>query len=115
MKNITSFLNNIFAVYRTVRTDDGQGGHNEALVHVGDIAGRLRPTSASERNSADQLNVMMSHVLYCAATEDIQRGDTVVGAGADLKVIAVRDPSYEGHHYQVDCDEIVREPQAVQS
>lgn len=115
MKNIASFLNNTFAVYRTVRTDDGQGGHNEALAHVGDIAGRLRPMSASERVDAEQTNVKMSHVLYCAATSDIARGDTVVGAGADLKVVAVREPSYAGHHYQVDCYQIVREPQEVTS
>lgn len=115
MKQITSMLNNTFAVYRNVRTADGQGGDTVALTHVADIRGRLRPVTASERVDADQRNVRMTHVLYCKADADIERGDTVIGAGADLRVIAVREPSYADHHYAADCVQIVREPVEVVS
>lgn len=115
MKAITGMLNNTFAVYRNLRTSDGQGGEMTALTFVADIAGRLRPASASERVDAEQRNVRLTHVLYCEAGADIARGDTVIGAGADLRVIAVREPSYARHHYAVDCVEIVREPVEVSS
>lgn len=115
MKEITSFLNNTFAVYRNLRIADGQGGYNMVLSHVADIRGRLRPLNASERVDAEQRNVRMTHVLYCKADTDIARGDTVVGAGMDLRVVAVREPSYANHHYAVDCMQIVREPVEVSS
>ena len=115
MKAIKSFLNNTFAVYRNLRTADGQGGYVTALTYIGDIAGRLRPASANERQAADQSNVKLTHVLYCGADADIQRGDTVVGAGIELRVVAVREPSYARHHYEVDCVQIVREPVEVES
>ena len=115
MKDITSFLNNTFAVYRNMRTADGQGGYSMALIHVADIRGRLRPVNAPERLDADQRSVRMTHVLYCKADADIARGDTAVGAGADLRVIAVREPSYANHHLAVDCEEIVKEPAEVSS
>ena len=115
MKAITSFLNNTFAIYRNLRTEDGQGGYITALTYIADIAGRLRPASANERQAADQSNVKLTHILYCSADADIQRGDIVIGAGADLRVVAVREPSYAGHHYEVDCAQIVREPVEVES
>lgn len=115
MKEITSFLNNTFAVYRNVRTADEQGGYAMALVFVADIRGRLRPLNAAERVDAEQRSVRMTHVLYCRADADIARGDTVVGAGADLRVVAVREPSYANHHYAVDCMQIVREAAEVSS
>jgi SPP1 family predicted phage head-tail adaptor len=115
MKAIKSFLNNTFAVYRNLRTADGQGGYVTALTYIGDIAGRLRPASANERQAADQSNVKLTHVLYCEADADIQRGDTVVGAGVELRIVAVREPSYARHHYEVDCVQIVREPAEVNS
>ena len=115
MKDISSFLNNTFAVYRNVRTPDGQGGDTAALAHVGDYRGRLRPVNAGERVDAEQRNVRMTHILYCKADTDIARGDTVIGAGVDLRVLAVREPSYANHHYAVDCEAIVREPAEVTS
>lgn len=115
MKAIKSFLNNTFAVYRNLRTADGQGGYVTALTYIGDIDGRLRPASANERQAADQNNVKLTHILYCEADADIQRGDTVIGAGVELRIVAVREPSYAKHHYEVDCVQIVREPAEVNS
>jgi head-tail adaptor len=98
-------------VTRPTRTGDGQGGWTVTYETVGTIDGRLRPAGASEKTTADQEQAQVTHVLYCAADEDIQRGDLVMGTGLPVvEIIAVREPSYMGHHLECDCVEIQKEP-----
>ncbi len=106
MKAITSQLNHTFTVYRKERVDDGQGGWEESLVELATVAGRLRPASASERIVAQQEQRQLTHVLYTAGDVDVQRGDVVVGAGVEVEVQGVREPSRAGHHLEIDCIEI---------
>jgi SPP1 family predicted phage head-tail adaptor len=93
---------------RKTRIDDGQGGWIEDWQTVGTIRGRFRPASASERTAAAQEQAVISHVLYCAADEDVCRGDRVVLGNLIVEVTAVREPSYAGHH--LECEGV-----AVQS
>ncbi len=96
-------------ISRPTRTPDGQGGWAIGYTELGGIAGRLRPAGASEQTVADQQQAKVTHVLYCAADEDIRRGDLVSVAGVTVEVVAVREPSHMGHHLECDCAEIQQE------
>ena len=111
MRTIESLFNHTFTVSRSTRISDGQGGWLLGYVEIGEIRGRLRPLGSSERVVADQQQAAISHVLYCSADSDIERGDLVSGAGKTVQVIAVREPSHAGHHYEIDCQEIQKEPE----
>ena len=102
-------------ISRPTRTHDGQGGWAVGYDELGGIAGRLRPAGASEQTVADQQQARVTHVLYCATDEDIQRGDLVSGAGVTVEVVAVREPSHMGHHLECDCVEIQQEPTEIGS
>ncbi len=103
---IESLYTHTFVASRQTRTADGQGGWTQGWEEIATLAGRLRPASATERTVADQEQAKVTHVLYCATTNDIQRGDWVSGAGKTVEVIAVREPSHADHHYEIDCMEI---------
>jgi head-tail adaptor len=105
MLTIETLYSHTFTVSRPTRTADGQGGWAVGYVEIGEIRGRLRPLGSSERTVADQQQARVTHVLYCPADSDIQRGDLVSGAGQTVEVIAVREPSHAGHHWEVDCME----------
>ncbi len=98
-----------FTISRPTRASDGQGGFLVAYADAGTFRGRLRPASASERTVAQQQQAKVSHVLYCATTVDIRRGDLVTGAGQTVEVIDIREPSHAAHHLEVDCLEIQKE------
>jgi SPP1 family predicted phage head-tail adaptor len=102
---IEALYNHDFTITRPARTDDGQGGWTMSDEPVGTVRGRLRPATATERTSADQRQARVTHVLYCAATADVRRGDLVLGAGQAVKVVDIREPSHAGHHLEVDCVE----------
>lgn len=101
-------LDKTLILQRKTRTDDGQGGWNEDWQDVGTIRGRLRPASASERTAAAQEQAIISHVLYCDASEDVRRGDRAVLGNLIVEITAIREPSYAGHH--LECEGV-----AVQS
>lgn len=106
----TALLTHTFTVSRRLRVSDGQGGWAEAWEEViTTVQGRLRPASASERTVADQQQARVTHVLYTAAGVDIMRGDLVEGAGTAVEVLAVREPSYADHHYEIDCRQTQQE------
>lgn len=104
-----SLLNNEFGVNRKMRAPDGEGGWPEVYVDIGTILGRLRPTTAAERTTADQEQARISHVLYTEAGEDIERGDIIIGGGNTVEVLALREPSHSDHHYEIDCRESQKE------
>jgi SPP1 family predicted phage head-tail adaptor len=109
---IELLYNHDFSICRPARTADGQGGWPMSDEAIGTVRGRLRPATAAERTVADQEQARVTHVLYCAATADIQLGDLVLGAGVTVEVIAVREPSRAGHHLEIDCVEVQKEPDA---
>jgi len=109
MSVFTSLLNNTFTVSRLVRSADGQGGHAISYVEIGDVAGRIRPTSGSEREVADSEEQQISHVLYVAAGSDVARGDLVECGDLAVEVLGIREPSLAGEHWEIDCLERVDE------
>jgi len=108
---INSLLITTFTQARLVRVSDGQGGWRETLATLGTFAGRLRPASTTERESAAVQEREVSHVLYVLASTDIARGDQITGDGVTVEVKAVREPSRAGHHLEIDCLETQQEQQ----
>lgn len=105
-----SLLNNTFSHYRRRRTSDGQGGWSIDYPLQGTVEGRIRPASSSEREVAMAEERDISHVFYCAADEDVQRGDRLVATSSSgrtltVEVDAVREPSLAGEHLECDCQE----------
>lgn len=94
-----------FSRTRKSRTSNGQGGWTESYGSAASIEGRMRPATATERLMAAQRQAEISHVFYCAADEDVVRGDHLTGEGRTYEVIAVREPSHSGHHLEVECRE----------
>ena len=109
MLTIESLYNHTFTVSRPTKTSDGQGGWAISYTEVGTIIGRLRPVSSSAQTVADQQQAKIPHILYCPADSDIRRGDLVSGAGNTVEVLAIREPSHAGHHWEIDCQEIQKE------
>jgi len=112
MSHIETLFNHEFAQNRPERTSDGQGGWIVSMSNVGTIRGRLRPASSEERSVAAQEQRRLSHVFYCAAGEDICRGDCLSADGITVEVLAVREPSRAGHHLECECYETQREGQS---
>lgn len=100
-----SLLNHDFTVSRRQRSPDGQGGWVISYAAAGTVRGRIRPSSSTERISAQSEEREITHVLYVKADADVQRGDQVVGDGLTVEVLAVREPSRAGEHLEIDCEE----------
>jgi head-tail adaptor len=115
MLGIESLYTHTFTISRVVRSRDNQGGWSVGYTVVETAQGRLRPRGSSEQTVADQEQAKVSHVLYCAASVDVRRGDLVSGAGKVVEVIAVREPSQAGHHLECDCLEIQKEAEELTS
>lgn len=113
MSHIESLFNHTFAISRTTRASDGQGGWAEVVDSSWEVLGRMRPASSAERQVAAQEQRHLSHVLYLLAGTDVARGDLVSGGGVTVLVRGVREPSQAGHHLEVDCQEVQTEPGEV--
>jgi len=101
-----SLLNNTFNIYKHERTQDGQGGFIKSPEPVFTFRGRLRPATVREQMIAAEWQAHVTHILYAEAPLDIERHDRVEGAGKNLRVVGVRDPSTMGHHLEIDCEEV---------
>lgn len=97
-------------VERPTRTDDGTGGWEESNTTVGDVAGRVRPTTVREREqlSGEAHEAQVTHVAYTQTDADVVRGDELVVRGQRLVVTAVKEPSVTGHHYEIEAREVQR-------
>jgi len=111
----SALLNNDFKISRPVRVSNGQGGWAVAYTVLGTIRGRLRPASGSERDTAQQEQRAITHVLYVIAGEDIQRDDLVEGDEVIVKVQGIREPSRADHHLEIDAQEIQKPTKEVGS
>lgn len=96
-------LNHEFDLERRQRAADGQGGSTVDYAPYGTVRGRIRPASSSEREQAALQQRQISHVFYCLAGEDVKRGDRLSLAALVVSVVAVREPSEAGEHYEIDC------------
>lgn len=100
-----SLLNHDVAIERRRRSPDGQGGWAIDYQPVETVRGRIRPANSTEREVAMADERQITHVLYVKADADIARGDQVTVDGLVVDVVAVREPSKAGAHYEVDCRE----------
>jgi SPP1 family predicted phage head-tail adaptor len=97
-----SLLNRMFTISRRNRIPDGQGGWVISWAELGRVRGRARPASSIERETAQAEERELSHVLYVEAGTDIARGDLVESGDFLAEVMAVREPSLAGEHYEID-------------
>ena len=104
-----TMLNNTFFVYRKTSLADGQGGWINSLSTVGTVRGRMRPTSSTERVTAQGEEQKVDYVLYTLAGEDVEKGDIILIGDLSTEVVAVREPSLAGAHYEIDLYEIQHE------
>lgn len=111
MTIFSGLLNHSFTVYRKIRASDGQGGWSEAWAEISAVPGRLRPVNPTEQTVATQEQARIGHTLYTPAGVDIARGDLVIGGGKTVEVLDIREPSLAGHHLEIDCREIQKEPE----
>ena len=109
---LAPLFNNFFSVNRRLRTSDGAGGFLVSYSLLGYVDGRIRPASTSERQVARSEERLISHVLYTAAAEDIERGDRVDCGPLSVEVMGIREPSLAGHHLEIDAWEIQQEDHA---
>lgn len=103
MKSVASLLTHTFTHRRKAFEEDAYGGRTESEETLGTVRGRLRPMTIEELAVAESTAAKSDHVLYVEGDEDVQRGDELEGAGVTLTVAGVRNPSYAGHHLEVDC------------
>lgn len=103
-------LNETFTIERPTRSDDGTGGWSESNTTIGDVAMRVRPTTVREREqlSGETHESQVTHIAYSQTSADIVRGDELVGRGQRLVVVAVKEPSVTGHHYNIEAREVQR-------
>lgn len=93
-----------YPVHRKQRTSDGQGGWSETFVYSHSIMGRLRPSSAMDRENADKEQGLISHVLMVPQGTDLQRGDKVIIGRKSIEVLTVTATS-NNHHLSANCEE----------
>jgi SPP1 family predicted phage head-tail adaptor len=110
-----SLLNNTFVSFRRDRVPDGQGGWTIVYVQNITFDGRIRPASSAEKETANEEQRAISHVLYVVHGEDVARGDLVIGGGIGVDILGVREPSQAGHHLEIDALETQRETTEVGS
>lgn len=111
MSWLVDFMDTI-NVYRKTNTSDGIGGFTvgETLSHTiqGYIA--LRNIMSRERGRANQLDVEVTHDLFCLPGENVQSGDVLEYRGRRYRVIAVRevyDPLEKTvHHLLGEIEEV---------
>ncbi len=104
-----SLLNNTFAVSRRERLSDGQGGWTVVYNAVDPVLGRIRPATSTEMTVAQSEERQITHVLYTLADVDIARGDQVVTGDLTVEVQGIREPSFAGAHWEIDCLERTNE------
>lgn len=94
------------SVLRPKRVSDGQGGFVLTFDIIDSFKGQLSPSSGTERIWNDKHDFYISHVLYTRVGYKVRREDFVRVGGSVLRVIAIREPSFKGHHYEIDVEEI---------
>ena len=104
-----SLRNNTFVSFRRDRVPDGQGGWPIVYIQYITFLGRIRPASSAERETAQQEQRAISHVLYVEYGEDIARGDLVLGGRLAVDILGVREPSQAAHHLEIDAMEVQHE------
>lgn len=101
---IERLLNKTIEVYQKSAVSDGQGGWAEEYTLGGSVTGRVRPRSAKEADVGGSERAEITHIAYTLSA--LVRGDRIVVDGKTFEVLAVRNPSLMGHHFESECREI---------
>jgi len=109
MSVFESLLNHTFAVSRRQRVSDGQGGWTIVYNDVAAVLGRIRPVTGTEAMVARSEERRITHVLYTVADVDVARGDVVTCGDLSVEVLGIREPSFAGAHWEIDCLERTNE------
>lgn len=92
--SVAHLLNRTLAVWRPAVSDDGSGGQDVTLSHVGDVRAKVDQPTAEERQVADQLRAEHTHTIRFLPDADVQRGDELRGDGQTFHVLATLTPSH---------------------
>ena len=103
MSVFESLLNNTFTVSRRERVSDGQGGWTIVYNDVDPVLGRIRPVTGAEAMVAQSEERRITHVLYTVADVDVARGDVVTCGNLTVEILGIREPSFAGAHWEIDC------------
>nr|WP_157167550.1 head-tail adaptor protein [Streptomyces typhae] len=97
-------MNTRVQVWRHVTVDDEGGGQDTTWVVQSTQRARLSQPSARERQTADQAEADLTHIVYLLPGADVRRGDELRRtAGPALEVTAVFEPSEPGTYLRADC------------
>ncbi|MFC8155865.1 head-tail adaptor protein [Streptomyces cinereoruber] len=91
--DIAHLLNRVLEVWRTVRSPDGGGGWETALVRQADVPAKVDQPSAAEQLLAQQGGAEHTHSVYLLPGADVRRGDELRGGGQTFRVVSVIEPS----------------------
>lgn len=95
-------------VARNLATTDGQGGFTKRYGVIGTEVGRLNPAGSSERDQADQLNAVVTYVMYFQTSAEILRDDRLIVGDQKFRVVSVIEPSETGVYKKALLEEVQR-------
>lgn len=105
MTMFASMLNRTARVTRPALVDAGYGASTQTLTLIADaVPCAIRPLKASERLSAQQMELPYDRVVFLLPGQDIRRGDRIEVTDGDadlLRVVEVRNPGFRSHHLEV--------------
>ena len=104
--SLLQLLDRTVTIRRKTRVSDGMGGFKESWTDVGTSAARISPVSAKDRIQYEQLQYPVTHKVYLPGTADIRAGDQIVLGSRLFAVQGKTNPSEEGHHFEVLCEEL---------
>lgn len=95
-------FNNTFTQKRFTTSYDEYNSPINEWVTVGTIPGRLRVANMQDRFVAASMNVTLEYIFYCAPDVDIRQGDRIELGDTKVEILAVKSPSFAGHH--LECE-----------
>lgn len=107
---ISSFFTKTFTQRRPVTSADGLGGWTQTYSTVSStLKGQLTPITGNENVQGEQFTYKQRYKFFCAAIEDVLRGDIITYDSTDYEIMVIRDPAQKSHHMEAICEEIQRE------
>lgn len=106
--SLSSLYNQLVDIYRPVTISNDFGGPEvEYRLLNANVPCRIRSASISERQIASQSGVVITHIMYCAASTDIVESDQVRSNDIIYDITAVETiyGSAAMHHKRVTLRE----------
>lgn len=102
MKDMTHLFIHDVENWRKTKVRNPAGGWKEDWAKHSDVKGRMSTFTPGDVEKVEnaQQQFQFTHVLYCAATEDIVEDDRIKFRGKTYEVKQVRNPSFVDHHFE---------------